>query len=199
MINMMNEEYISKKEDKFIINRVFNGVKYSFGEFSSFDEAKSKVEWLERQGWPIRVEDLNNNGSNDSFLNVSFKVGKSYKHGFMVLTRHETEDLIPHLPYETECDIVLDDVRAKIKLNVLLRLIITSGNEELRDYLKQLSEKDPNQRVNVKLLLNKEDENPIRFNIQELLDEKSNLEKELALAMKEINRLSNLLDDHFED
>ena len=91
---MINEEYISKKEDKFIINRVFDGVKYSFGEFSSLEEAKSKVEWLERHGWPISVEDLNNDESNNSFLNVSFKVGKSYKHGFMVLTRHGNEKLI---------------------------------------------------------------------------------------------------------
>ena len=195
---MINEEYISKKEDKFIINRVFDGVKYSFGEFSSLEEAKSRVEWLERHGWPIRVEDLNND-LNDSFLNVSFKVGKSYKHGFMVLTRHETEDLIPRLPYETDCDIVLDDIKAKIKLNVLLRLIITSGNEELREYLKQLSEKDPNKRANVKILLNKEDENPIQFNIKELLAEKSNLEKELQMAKKEIDRLNKLLEEHSAD
>ena len=196
---MVNEDYISKKEDKFIITRVFDGVTYAFGEFSSLEEAKSRVEWLERQGWPISVEDLNNDESDDPFLNVSFKVGKSYKHGFMVLTRHETEDLIPRLPYETECDIVLDEIKAKIKLNVLLRLIITSGNEELRDYLKRLSEKDPNRRVNVKLLLNKENENPIQFNIKDLLNEKSNLEKELEMAQGEIDRLKKLLNEQFED
>ena len=195
----MNEDYISKKVEKFIITRIFDGVKYSFGEFSSLEDAKTRVEWLEGHGWPISVKDLTHDESNDPFLNVSFKVGKSYKHGFMVLTRHETEKLIPRLPYETECDIVLDDIKAKIKLNVLLRLIITSGNEELRDYLKQLSEEDPNQRANVKLLLNKEDANPIQFDIQKLLAEKSNLEKELEIAKKEIHRLNSLLDEHFED
>lgn len=196
---MMNEEYISKKEEKFIITRIFDGVKYSFGEFSTLEDAKSRVEWLEGHGWPISVKDLTRDESNDPFLNVSFKVGKSYKHGFMVLTRHETEELIPRLPYETECDIILDDIKAKIKLNVLLRLIITPGNEELKDYLKQLSEEDSNQRANIKLLLNREEDNPIQLNIKELLIEKSNLEKELNLAKKEIDRLNNLLEDHFED
>ncbi len=160
---MINLEHIYKNNDKFVIQREFNGKNYYFGEFDTLDDAIDKRNSIDADGWPIPIEFDGNikEKTKTNFVDVSFKVGSSYKHGFLVLTRDETKNLIPELPYETSCDVILDNISAKIKLNVLLRLVITKGNDELREYLKHLSEVDSNQRKNIRIILNKEEENPI--------------------------------------
>lgn len=183
---MIEEKYITQEGNKFIVHRIIENVDYCFGEFSTIDEAIDKKMQLDKEGWPIDMETYEKNKIKEPHIDLSFKVGTSYKHKFMVLTRHETEDLIPRLPYETECDIIFDGIKAKIKLNVLLRLIITKGNDELISHLKELSDEDPKQRVNVSFLLNKEDDNPLNIDLQ---DKISILEKQLEDANKEISLL----------
>lgn len=185
---MTDEKYISQDGDKFIVHRIIENVDYCFGVFPTIGEAIDKKRKLEKEGWPIDIETYEKNKIKEPHLDLSFKVGTSYKHKFMVLTRHETEDLIPRLPYETECDIIFDGIKAKIKLNVLLRLIITKGNEELITHLKELSEEDPKQRVTVSFLLNKEEYNPLNFNSEDKMLE---LEKQLEDANKEISLLKD--------
>ncbi|WP_407421586.1 hypothetical protein [Methanobrevibacter sp.] len=180
---MTNEEYILQDGEKYIVTRTFDNDKYNFGKFDSLEEAIKKRDELDYEGWPLDEEFLVDDEIDEPHLDFSFKIGTSYKHGFLVLTRDETKDLIPHLPYEEECDVIFDEIKAKIKLNVLLRLSITSGNEELREHLKELSEIDPNQRANISFLLNKEDDNPLNFDEQEKL---SKLEQQLEDANKEI-------------
>lgn len=154
---MINEEYIKLNNEKYIVTRIFDNNKYVFGEFDTLEEAIEKRNELDYDGWPLNDKFLVKKKIDEPHLDFSFKIGTSYKHGFLVLTRDETEDLIPHLPYEDECDIIFDGIEATIKLNVLLRLNITSGNEELREHLKELSEIDPKKRANITLLLNKEE------------------------------------------
>ena len=180
---MIEEKYISQDGDKFVVHRIIENVDYCFGKYSTIEEAIDKKRQLDKEGWPIDMETYEKNKIKEPHLDLSFKVGTSYKHKFMVLTRHETEDLIPRLPYETECDIIFDGIKAKIKLNVLLRLIITKGNEELISHLKELSEENPKQRVNVSFLLNKVEDNPLSINFQEKI---SMLEKQLEDANEEI-------------
>lgn len=182
---MASEEYIILDGEKYIVTRTFNNKKYVFGKFDSLKEAINKRDELNFQGWPLDDKFIVNK-IDEPHLDFSFKIGTSYKHGFLVLTRDETEELIPHLPYEDECDVVFDGIKAKIKLNVLLRLSITAGNDELREHLKELSEIDPSQRASISFMLNKEEDNPLNFNLE---DEILKLEKQLD----EINSLISIL------
>ena len=187
---MTNEEYIVLDGEKYIVTRTFDNDKYIFGKFNTLEEAIKKRDELDYDGWPLDEEFLVNDEIDEPHLDFSFKIGTSYKHGFLVLTRDETEDLIPHLPYEDECDVIFDGIKAKIKLNVLLRLSITGGNDELREHLKELSEIDPKKRANITLLLNKEDENPLNFISQEHALE---LKKELDDLSEEISSIRESL------
>lgn len=173
-------------EEKYIVTRTFDNDKYIFGKFDTLEDAIKKRDELEYDGWPLNDKFRVGDEIDEPHLDFSFKIGTSYKHGFLVLTRDETEDLIPHLPYEDECDVIFDGIKAKIKLNVLLRLSITSGNEELRGYLKELSDIDPNKRATISFLLNNEEDNPLSFNPHEQI---SILEKQLEDANKEISFL----------
>lgn len=68
---MLDEEYISKKDGKYLIKREFEGIEYFFGEFLTIDEAILKKKWLNDHGWPvskdilekIESEELNNTAS----------------------------------------------------------------------------------------------------------------------------------------
>lgn len=90
-------------------------------------------------------------------LNVSVKVGKSYKNRGWALNRASTYDLIPFLPYEEECDIVVDGIPAKAHFNILPRIFYKNTEKELMNHLKNLSENSVD-RVELKLLLNKSNE-----------------------------------------
>lgn len=184
---MTNEEYILHDGEKYVVTRIFDNKKYIYGKFNSLEEAIKKRDEIDFQGWPLDDEFLDGR-IDEPHLDFSFKIGTSYKHGFLVLTRDETEELIPHLPYEEECDVIFDGIKATIKLNVLLRLSITRGNEELREHLKELSEIDPKKRAKISFLLNKEEDNPLNFNEQLKILE---LEKQLDEANKEISSLKD--------
>lgn len=66
---MFDNEYISKKNGKYLIKRNFDGVEYFFGEFSTFEEAISKIDWLDSHGWPVSIEVLEKVNSFNSSKN----------------------------------------------------------------------------------------------------------------------------------
>ncbi|SDA65160.1 hypothetical protein [Methanobrevibacter millerae] len=211
---MIGDKFISNKNGKYLIHKTIDGEEYFFGEYSNLDDAIKEHDLLEFLGWPTYVAlSSNDNKTSQKTLDdkktknaihksiptridephstVSFKIGSAYKHGFLVLTRSETEDIIPKLPYEKECDVIFDGIKAKIKLNVLLRLSLTKGNEELRNHLKELSDFNPNMRANIDILLNKEDENPITVDNSELIEQ-------LNESEKKIDELNELIKDYEE-
>ena len=57
--------------------------------------------------------------------------------------------------------------------------------------MKELSNIDPKQRANLQFLLNKEDENPL--NMDKLIKDKLELEKQLKIANKRIEELESKL------
>ena len=87
-------------------------------------------------------------------LNVSVKVGKSYKNRGWALNRSSTYELIPILPYEEECDIIVDGIHAKAHFNILPRIFYKKTEKELMSHLKMLSDNSVD-RVELRLLLNK--------------------------------------------
>lgn len=213
--SMIGDRHISKKNGLYVIHKKINNVEYIFAEHMDLEDAIDEHDLLDALDWPIfsakkselifdnetevngghkSTSQIDDGTFYDSHIDdieephvkVSFKIGTSYKHGFLVLTRSETEDIIPHLPYEEECEVIFDGIKAKIKLNVLLRLSLTKGNEELRNKLEELSLINPNRRSNIAMLLNKEDENPIFNTIK--------LKQELADANKEIAELNNIIE-----
>ena len=70
------------------------------------------------------------------------------------IKREFTYDLIPKLPYETECDIILDDVKAKARLNIQPRLFYRSDQTELINHIKSLLDENKRDRIEIKMLLN---------------------------------------------
>ena len=85
-------------------------------------------------------KDIENSLNNDEldiqdFYPLTVKVGKAYKHKFLVLTRDETIDFIPKLPYEDECEIVLDGIKSKVRLNLVPRIVIGINNKEILKHL----------------------------------------------------------------
>lgn len=214
---MIGNRHISKRNGLYVIHKKINNIEYIFAEHMDLEDAIEEHDLLDALDWPIfsakKSElifndenlEVNNNSKSSSQIDdnfydshiddieephvkVSFKIGTSYKHGFLVLTRNETENIIPNLPYEQECDVIFDGIEAKIKLNVLLRLTLTRGNEELRNKLKELSLINPNRRSNIAMLLNKEDKNPISNN-------NANLMEELDKANKKISELNNIIEE----
>lgn len=135
----------------------------------------------------------------DSDLNdrliFSVKVGKSYKNRGWSIIRDSTYDLIPKLEYEDSCDIIVDGIPTKAKLNLLPR-IFYSQNEEVIGHLKKLNEIDPNQRINVEFLLNKETNNHI-INLQNQIDDLKRIigekDKEISELIKVIESMKDLL------
>lgn len=86
MIIMLNEDYITKNDKKYLIKREFDGIEYSFGEFLTIEEAISKKEWLDAHGWPVSLEVLEKMGLTDSSEDTSFNVdlNKDYDDEFRI-------------------------------------------------------------------------------------------------------------------
>ena len=145
---------------------------------------------------------------NQNKIIFSVKVGKSYKNRGWAIPRQSAIDLLPILPYEEECDIIVDGIHAKAHFNILPRIFYNKNEFELSDYLKKLSDEDPNDRVNLELLLNKDTENKVNKSssgnnlsrlqdnlIDELRRENRALLKKLDDSVKTINKLTNENED----
>lgn len=130
-------------------------------------------------------------------LVFSVKLAKSISSKGWSVSRDSALPLIPKLPYETECDIVVGDIRAKAHLNIVPRIFYNSSQKELVNYLEELIKEDDHERIEIEMLLNQEEKNPIisidKFNellaiIDDLKTENERLNSELS-DYKQKNRL----------
>lgn len=90
----------------------------------------------------------------DTFLNqvdTSLRVGKSFKSKGWQLSKGVVSRFIPIKEYEGKYDILVDNIPAKAKLNLQLRLFYKSN--ELSNYLKELYKIDPKQKIDVTIKL----------------------------------------------
>ena len=129
---------------------------------------------------------MSNSESNRS-LSFSVKVGKSYKNKGWALNRESSAILFPKLSYEDECDIIVDGIHSKARLNVVPR-IFYNNNPTLINHLKKLSDEGID-RIDLELLLNHD--NLINdFELNDLLIENNNLNHELQDKDFEIIKLN---------
>ena len=127
-------------------------------------------------------------GDSNKKLLFSVKVGKSYKNKGWALNREAAISLFPKISYEEECDIVLDGIPSKAKVNIVPR-IFYNKNEKIVNHLKNLADEGV-ERVDLELLLNHDEYigNPETDN---LLIEFNNLNQELENKDYEINNLKD--------
>ena len=127
-------------------------------------------------------------GDSNKKLLFSVKVGKSYKNKGWALNREAAISLFPKISYEEECDIVLDGIPSKAKVNIVPR-IFYNKNEKIVNHLKNLADEGV-ERVDLELLLNHDEYigNPETDN---LLIEINNLNQELENKDYEINNLKD--------
>lgn len=64
---MGSEEYISERNGKFSIDRVFNDKNYNFGVFNNYGDALERLEYLEEEGWPISLNDNPDSSVKDDY------------------------------------------------------------------------------------------------------------------------------------
>lgn len=192
----MTEEYIFKNNDKYIIKRYFNNTEYQFGTYDSLEDAKNSLNELEKDGWPIKTNNMISS-SNETKIpenvyknnyNYDIKVGKAYKHGFLVLKRKDCYEFFPKISYENECDIILDGIKSKARLNFVPRLVIDRKNKKLIDYLKKMSEIDPDQRKIVTLIKQNTNNSIIEDN-NYLIEENKKLKEKIQELTDKIDEL----------
>ena len=127
----------------FILEKNDNGIKEEIGTYYSFKDAIAAKE-----------EKLGDSYNDVDKLIFSVKIGKSYKNRGWSIIRDSTYDLFPKLPYEDECDIIVDGINTTGRLNLLPR-IFYDKNDEVVNHLEELANRNPNGRINVELMLNK--------------------------------------------
>lgn len=164
----------------FILEGFNNGVKEELGRYYSFKEIVN-----------ARNEKFGKVHEDIDKLIFSVKVGKSYKNRGWSIIRDSTYDLIPKMPYEDECDIIVDGIPTTAKLNLLPRIFYTK-TDNVVEHLEKLAKKDPNDRINVELLLNRDVGD--NQNIEELNNELLNLKEENSKLISDISELKEILD-----
>ena len=192
----MYDKYIKKINDKFFIKRTFNNIEYDFGNYNTLEDAKNKIDQLEEDGWPICTKNIISYSNKkslseeeiDNNYQFDIKVGKAFKHGFLVLKRKECYELFPKISYENECEIILDGIESKARLNFVPRLVIDRKNEKLIKYLKKLSEIDPNQRKMVTLIKQNENSTVLEDN-KKLIEENKKLKEKIQELTNQIEEL----------
>ena len=104
------------------------------------------------------------------------------------IKREYTYDLIPQLPYEEECDIILDGVKARARLNIQPRLFYRNDQVDLVNHIKQLLNEGKQGRMEIEMLLNK----PINHleNTDDLYEEYNQLKYANHINSFEIEKLN---------
>lgn len=137
-----------------------------------------------------------------NFLSFQTKVGKSYKSHGWVIPRNKLEFLIPKTSYEQDCDLIIDDIPTKGRLNLVFR-IFYKRNLAMDKHLKELHAKNPSKMIDIVLLLNhnfnnqnenlilKQNEDNINKKISNLIKLNDNLKIEVSSLIEEKNKLSN--------
>ncbi len=166
----------------FILEESDYGVPKEIGRYYSFKDAV------------IARDEIFGKSDKKDKLTFSVKVGKSYKNRGWSIIRDTTYELIPKLPYEEECDIIVDGIPTTAKLNLLPR-IFYSQTEEVVNHLEKLANTDPNGRIDVQLLLNKENPTDDSKNkIKGLNSEIKELNKEISILNNDIKELKEILE-----
>ncbi|MDD2644113.1 MAG: hypothetical protein PHC65_05475 [Methanobacteriaceae archaeon] len=94
------------------------------------------------------------------FLSFQKKIGKSYKNHGWTISRDEFKFLIPKTSYEEECDLIIDDIPTKGRLNILFRLFY-KRNLAVDNHLKEIHFNNPSKLIDIVLLLNHKVNNKI--------------------------------------
>lgn len=167
----------------FILEEFNEGVRKEIGTYYSFKDAVM-----------ARNEKFGDVGDKQDKLIFSVKVGKSYKNRGWSIIRDTTYDLIPKLPYEDDCDIIVDGIQTTARLNLLPRIFYTK-TENVVNHLKELAENDPEGRIDVQLILNKE--NPFEesgIKIEKLNNTIEDLNNEIFNLKQDIKELKDILE-----
>jgi len=157
----------------FILEGFEDGVRKELGRYFSFKEAVI-----------ARDEKFGKPANNLDKLVFSVKIGKSFKNRGWSIIRDTTYDLIPKLPYEDDCDIIVDGIATTGKLNLLPRIFYTK-TDNVVSHLEELAKVNPDGRIDVELLLNKD--NPLQDSKEAI----SNLNNEIDRLNKEVSTLNN--------
>ena len=166
----------------FILEEFNDGIREEIGTYYSFKDAVI-----------ARDEIFGKDESKKDRLTFSVKVGKSYKNRGWSIIRDTTYDLIPKLPYEDDCDIIVDGIPTTARLNLLPRIFYTKTNEVV-DHLEGLAKTDPNGRIDVQLLLNKKNPfNGSKNEIKSLNAEIKELNNEILNLNHDIDELKEIL------
>ena len=112
------------------------------------------------------------------------------------IKREYTYDLIPKLPYEEECDIIFDGVKAKARLNIQPRLFYRNNQIELVNHIEHLIAESEHDRIQIEMLLNKSED---VTDIDELYDEINQLKYANHINSFEIEKLNERINFLKED
>lgn len=167
----------------FIIEDIVDGNKKEIGTYYSFKDAVI-----------ARNEIFGESSEKLDKLVFSVKIGKSYKNRGWSIIRDTTYDLIPKLPYEDDCDIIVDGIPTTAKLNLLPRIFYTK-TDDVVEHLENLAKTNPEGRIDVQLLLNKDDDvNDPKLKIKELNNQIFSLNEERNEIYHDIKELKEILD-----
>ena len=166
----------------FILEDFNNGVRKEIGRYYSFnDVVKARTEIFGE--YDVELNELT----------FSVKIGKSFKNRGWSIIRDTTYDLIPKLPYEDSCDIIVDGIPTTAKLNLLPRIFYTR-TDEVVVHLENLARTNPNGRIDVQLLLNKDNPFDSKNKIKTLNGVINDLNNEINDLKQDVKELKEILD-----
>lgn len=201
---------IKEKNNMFIVYKEVDGEEHIFASCNTFVEALKTREQLEQEKWPIPTNnntDVSNDNDNISvndnldddfnceYLDLAFTVTKS-SCDMISISRKQAEAFFPISPYEEICDIFVDNIHAKAKLNTVTRFRLTNQSSELINYLKKLYEIKPKKEAKVRLILNKEEQSfsNITVDSQDVSSKIRKLELENKQYANKIKEYENQID-----
>lgn len=201
---------IKEKNNMFIVYKEVDGEEHIFASCNTFVEALKTREQLEQEKWPIPTNnntDVSNDNDNISvndnldddfnceYLDLAFTVTKS-SCAMISISRKQAEAFFPISPYEEICDIFVDNIHAKAKLNTVTRFRLTNQSSELINYLKKLYEIKPKKEAKVRLILNKEEQSfsNITVDSQDVSSKIRKLELENKQYANKIKEYENQID-----
>ena len=201
---------IKEKNNMFIVYKEVDGEEHIFASCNTFVEALKTREQLEQEKWPIPTNnntDVSNDNDNISvndnldddfnceYLDLAFTVTKS-SCAMISISRKQAEAFFPIRPYEEICDIFVDNIHAKAKLNTVTRFRLTNQSSELINYLKKLYEIKPKKEAKVRLILNKEEQSTSNITVdsQDVSSKIRELELENKQYANKIKEYENQID-----
>ena len=194
----------------FIVYKEVDGEEHIFASCNTFVEALKTREQLEQEKWPIPTNnntDVSNDNDNISvndnldddfnceYLDLAFTVTKS-SCAMISISRKQAEAFFPISPYEEICDIFVDNIHAKAKLNTVTRFRLTNQSSELVNYLKKLYEIKPKKEAKVRFILNKEEQSTSNITVdsQDVSSKIRKLELENKQYANKIKEYENQID-----